>query len=74
MYPGLLERVAAGHVLLGFQQCAPAYVRMALQLIKQLPSRGSSEVLVMQAICQLLLGSVHVAIELLQQAEAAGQR
>jgi hypothetical protein len=46
LYPGLLEHVAAGHILTGFMQRQPTYVKMALNILKHLPS--NADVLVSQ--------------------------
>ncbi|KAJ9508750.1 hypothetical protein QJQ45_028060 [Haematococcus lacustris] len=72
LYPGLLEVVAAAHIVTGYLQCQPAYIRMATNLLRKLGS--SPEVLAAQAVCSVLLGSVQVALDTLQAAEAAGSR
>eukprot|EP00195_Chlamydomonas_chlamydogama_P009511 CAMPEP_0202892288 /NCGR_PEP_ID=MMETSP1392-20130828/2032_1 /ASSEMBLY_ACC=CAM_ASM_000868 /TAXON_ID=225041 /ORGANISM="Chlamydomonas chlamydogama, Strain SAG 11-48b" /LENGTH=766 /DNA_ID=CAMNT_0049576185 /DNA_START=50 /DNA_END=2350 /DNA_ORIENTATION=+ len=68
LYDGLLQTVAVGHMVTGFRQCQPAYIKMALNILKSLPV--NSEVLVQQAICQLLLGSVQASTHLLKEAES----
>ncbi len=72
VYPGLIERIAYGHILFGYMQCQPAYMQMAMRLLKHLQS--CSEVTVAMAMCQLLLGNVHNSLELLKQAEAMTPR
>ncbi|KAL6765947.1 hypothetical protein V8C86DRAFT_2452334 [Haematococcus lacustris] len=72
LYPGLLEVVAAAHIVTGYLQCQPAYIRMATNLLRKLGS--SPEVLAAQAVCSVLLGSVQAALDTLQAAEAAGSR
>ncbi len=46
VYPGLLERVCVAHMLHGYLQCQPAYVKVAADVLAKLPASG--EVLVLQ--------------------------
>ncbi len=88
LYPGLLKTVAVGHIVSGYRQRQPTYIKMAAAILKQLQqpsSRASSSrtsgaasvsgtpsgVLLLQGVCQLLLGEVQAATGLLKQAEAA---
>ena len=98
IYPGLLNTVAAAHIVMGYRQRQPTYIKMAVAVLKHLaqrqqqpssgrssasalsssrgaavsaPAKGSSAVLLMQGMCQLLLGEVQAATKLIKQAEAA---
>lgn len=67
VYPGLLETVACGHIVTGFQQCQPQYVRMAVGILRHLPFTPAT--LEDQAVAQLLLGQVAASTQLLKEAE-----
>ncbi|KAG2499858.1 hypothetical protein HYH03_002149 [Edaphochlamys debaryana] len=71
LYPGLLEAVAVAHIVHGFVCRQPAYVKMALSLVQQLPS--TADLLVVEAVCHVLLGAVNQAAAALQQAEASAK-
>ncbi|KAG2448300.1 hypothetical protein HYH02_006884 [Chlamydomonas schloesseri] len=61
-YQGLLEGVSVAHIVHGFTHRQPAYVKMGLSLVQELPS--NPDLCVVEAVCHVLLGAV-------QQAEAA---
>ncbi|KAF5834804.1 hypothetical protein DUNSADRAFT_8388 [Dunaliella salina] len=69
VYPGLLERVCVAHMLHGYLQCQPGYVKVAAGVLAKLPASG--EVLVLQAVCCVLMGAVQAAEERLMEAETA---
>ncbi|GFR41033.1 hypothetical protein Agub_g1466 [Astrephomene gubernaculifera] len=71
VYPGLLEAVGVAHVVHGFVCRQPAYVKMALGLVQQLPS--TPDLSVVEAVCQVLLGAVNQAAAALKQAERPGK-
>lgn len=72
VYPGLLERVAVGHILAGFSQCQPAYIKTAWVILKH--TTVTPETLVMQAVCQVLMGAVQPPVDLLKQAQDMSSR
>eukprot|EP00798_Chlamydomonas_sp_ICE-L_P014103 gene14103-20060_t len=67
-YPGLIENVAYAHIVAGFQQRQPTYVKMAMGLLQGLPS--SSDVLIARGVSKVLLGAVKDSSEELKKAEA----
>jgi hypothetical protein len=83
VYPGLLERVAVGHILLGYLQTQPGYVRLGLRLIDALLAAPSTtqttsasgqsvpDLLLARGVCLVLLGAPQQAVAALKRAESA---
>ncbi|GIL72988.1 hypothetical protein Vretifemale_3235 [Volvox reticuliferus] len=67
IYPGLLESVSVAHIVHGFVCRQPAYVKMGLGLVQQLPT--TSDLHVVESVCHVLLGAVNQAAEALKLAE-----
>ncbi|EFJ52144.1 hypothetical protein VOLCADRAFT_103165 [Volvox carteri f. nagariensis] len=67
IYPGLLEAVSVAHVVHGFVCRQPAYIKMGLGLVQQLPA--TPDLHVVEGVCHVLLGAVNQAAEALKQAE-----
>ncbi|KAG2442531.1 hypothetical protein HXX76_002617 [Chlamydomonas incerta] len=65
-YPGLLEGVSVAHIVHGFAHRQPAYVKMGLSLVQELPS--NADLCVVEAVCHVLLGAVQQAETALKQA------
>ena len=78
LYPGLTTLVAIGHLVTGFTARQPAYVKIALSILKQQPASGArgggkeevGQGLVAASMCQLLLGQVAPAVALIKEAQA----
>ncbi|GAX79734.1 hypothetical protein CEUSTIGMA_g7175.t1 [Chlamydomonas eustigma] len=75
MYPGLLQSVAVAHIVTGYKQRQPTYMKMSMSILKHLTSSSQKtatgkvpELLVLQGVCQLLLGEVLASTRLMKQA------
>ncbi|PNH12420.1 Protein ACCUMULATION AND REPLICATION OF CHLOROPLASTS 6, chloroplastic [Tetrabaena socialis] len=64
---GVLEAVGVAHIVHGFVCRQPAYVKMGLSLVQQLPT--TPDLSVVEGVCYLLLGSVNQAAAALKEAE-----
>ncbi|KXZ56736.1 hypothetical protein GPECTOR_1g663 [Gonium pectorale] len=72
MYAGLLEGVGVAHVIHGFVRRQPAYIKMGLGLVQQLPS--TPDLCVVEGVCYVLLGGVGQAAAALKRAERPGSK
>ncbi|GLC38957.1 hypothetical protein PLESTF_000038000 [Pleodorina starrii] len=71
-YPGLLEAVSVAHIVHGFVCRQPAYIKMGLGLVQQLPT--TPDLCVVESVCHVLLGAVNEAAESLQQAQRSSSK
>jgi hypothetical protein len=82
IYPGLIHSVAVAHIVTGYKQRQPTYMKMSMSILKHLMSSSQKaggtgkipELLVLQGVCQLLLGEVQTSIRLLKQASESRSR